>query len=285
MNEPQYQVALSFAGEERSYVEEVAHHLQAWSIVLFYDRFEQARLWGRSGVEAFDDVFARRAAYVVMFISEAYVAKAWPRLERRAALSRMIQEDREYILPVRFDDTRVPGLPADIQYLKADQYTPAALAAMIAEKLGIRAFTGKASSVPPPRMSSLTGEPVFDYGNYNGRYVIGSGKLEFETKWTKASNTSIHVYDDAPSINGVALCRTAESISQVERAEVLDYTSRSRTTALGNIVVYRNVYGFYAAIQVKEIRDNSRGHDADELRFRYAIQANGSDSFAEFVGL
>ena len=30
----------------------------------------------------------------------------------------------------------------------------------------------------------------------NGRYVIGHGKLEFETKWTKASNTSVHVYND-----------------------------------------------------------------------------------------
>ena len=46
-----------------------------------------------------------RTAYVVVFISKAYVEKTWPRHERRAALSRMIQEQGEYVLPVRFDDT------------------------------------------------------------------------------------------------------------------------------------------------------------------------------------
>ena len=94
MNKTQYQVALSSAGEERSYVEEVARHLQNRSIALFYDGFEKVWLWGKSGVETFHDVFEHRADYVVMFISDAYVTKAWPSLERRAALSRIIYEDR-----------------------------------------------------------------------------------------------------------------------------------------------------------------------------------------------
>ena len=64
-------------------------------------------------MEAFHEAFAEKSAYVVMFISEAYVSKAWPNHERRSALSRMIKEEDEYILPVRFDGTRVPGLPTD----------------------------------------------------------------------------------------------------------------------------------------------------------------------------
>ena len=72
-----------------------------------------------------------------MFISEAYVSKAWPNHERRSALSRMIEEKDEYILPVRFDDTRVPGLPTDVIYECARKHTPAQLATMIAKKLGV----------------------------------------------------------------------------------------------------------------------------------------------------
>ena len=64
---------------------------------------------------------------------------------------------------------------------------------MVTEKLGVRAFEGKASNVPPPMMTSLTGEVAFEYSNYNRRYVIGTGVLEFETMWTQASNSSIHV--------------------------------------------------------------------------------------------
>ncbi len=280
-----YQVALSFAGAQRPYAEGVARALQARGIPVFYDGFERVQLWGAHGSEVFEEVFARGSGYVVMFISKDYVERAWPIHERRAALSRAVQESREYILPVRFDDTRVPGLPSDVLYERAEEHTPAGLAAMIAEKVGVPRLSGKAHEVPPPRMSSLTGEAVFDYSSYNGRYVIGNGTLEFETKWSKGSNTAIHLYNDPASIHGVALAPRCTSISSVSNAETLDYTSPARTVGLGGVAVLRNTAGFYAALHVTGIKDDSRGHPEDELRFRYAIQADGSDSFAEFEGL
>ena len=51
MSEQEYQVALSFAGEQRSYVEEVARHLQEKAIGVFYDGFEKVRLWGTNGAK------------------------------------------------------------------------------------------------------------------------------------------------------------------------------------------------------------------------------------------
>ena len=140
MNPSKYQIALSFAGEQRKYVEEVAEHLKKLSVKVFYDGFETTNLWGRSGTEAFHEAFAKESAHVVMFISQAYVTKDWPNLERQAALSRMIKERGEYILPVRFDDSEVPGLPADKIFLRAEEYTPEQLATTIAEKIGIRIF-------------------------------------------------------------------------------------------------------------------------------------------------
>ena len=215
-----------------------------------------------------------------MFISKEYVEKAWPRHERQAILSRAIKEDREYVLPVRFDDTEVPGLPGGIAYLRAHDYSAAELAAMIAEKIGIHPFEGKASDVPPPRMTSFVGEAVFDYSNHNGRYVIGRGTLEFETKWSEASRTSVHVYNEPSSMYGIALGPPEwTTIDQVVNAQSLDYTSRARRPSVGQIVLFQNRNGFYAAVQVLEIKDNIRGDDSDELRFRYVIQPDGSDNF------
>ena len=57
---------------------------------------------------------------------------------------------------------------------------------------------------------------------------------------------------------------------------------RVRTPGRGEIVVLRNVDGFYAALQILGIKDDTRGADRDELRFRYAIQANGTDTFTSF---
>ena len=217
-----------------------------------------------------------------MFISKEYVENAWPRHERRSILSSAVQNKSEYVLPVRFDDTLVPGLPESIRYETANEHTPEKLAVMIAEKLGIKPFAGKASDVPPPRMTSPTGEVVFEYSSYNGRYIIGREQLEFETKWTKASDTTIYVLNDPPSIHGVALAKRCAYIREVKNGKLLDFTSRTRTPKRGEIVVLRNVHGFYAAIHVLDIKDDSRSDDKDELRFRYAIQANGSGSFSEF---
>ncbi len=278
-----YEIALSFAGEQRQHVEEVARALQARGIAVFYDEFEKVGLWGKDLGEELQDVYERRSNYVVIFVSKAWVEKAWPRHERRAALSRAVTEPKEYVLPVRFDDTPVPGLPESIQYLRAEDYSPAGLASVIAQKLGVRPFEGKASDVPAPRMTSLVGEAVFDYSNHDGRFIIGRGSLEFETMWSKASNTSIHVYNDSPSINGVALAPLEwTSIQQVVSAESLNYTSRNRTPRVGQIVLFRNVNGFYAAVHLIAIKDDSRGDDYDELRFLYAIQDDGTDNFTTF---
>ena len=281
----QYEVALSFAGAQRDYAVAVARALQARRVAVFCDEFEQVELWGRNLSETLHRVYSQQADYVVMFISQDYVERAWPRHERRSALSRAVQEGREYVLPVRFDDTPVPGLPDDVRYEDAKKRTPAKLAAMIAEKLGVPQFSGKAHEVPPPRMTSRTGEAVFDYSSYNGRYVIGNGTLEFETQWSKGSDTAMHLYNHPASIHGVALAPGCSSISSVTNAEALNYTSRHRTVRLGGVAVLRNTAGFYAALHVTGINDDSRGHPDDELRFRYAIQADGSDSFAEFEGI
>ena len=278
-----YEVALSFAGEQRPYVEQVATTLQSRGIRVFYDNFEKVSLWGRHLTEELQAIYELRANLAVIFISKAYVEKTWPRHERRSILSRATKESREYVLPVRFDDTKVPGLPEDVFYLQAGDYSPAELAAMIAEKIGVQPFGGKASDVPPPQMTSLVGEVVFDYSNHNGLYVIGQGTLKFETRWTKADNRSIHVYNDPPSINGIALSpREWTTIAQVVDAQQLDYTSPARTPGLGQIVIFRNVHGLYAAAHLLKVKDHSRGDKSDELRFQYAIQPDGSDNFTGF---
>jgi hypothetical protein len=49
-----YDIALSFAGEDRDYVEEVANSLNENVVRVFYDKFEQVDLWGKDLVVHFD---------------------------------------------------------------------------------------------------------------------------------------------------------------------------------------------------------------------------------------
>jgi hypothetical protein len=131
----EWDVCLTFAGEDRAYVEMVADGLKQRRLRIFYDRDEQGRLWGKDLAEHFDHVYRIGSRYCVMFISAAYAAKPWTRHERRSALARALVEEGEYILPARFDDTELPGLRPTIHYLDLRQISPATLVEFIVEKL------------------------------------------------------------------------------------------------------------------------------------------------------
>ena len=139
MQSPSYEfdVGLSFAGEQRHYVERVAEELTYRGILVFYDAYDQANLWGKDLSSYFKEVFQEKCRYCVVFASREYAAKVWPSVERENALKRAFQSSEEYILPVRFDETIIPGLPDSIGYLDADKVSPEKVSELVAEKLGL----------------------------------------------------------------------------------------------------------------------------------------------------
>ena len=73
----EYDVCLSFAGENRSYVTRVAAYLRTKGARIFYDLYEQTKLWGKDLYAHLDDIYRNKARFCVMFISEAYGRKLW----------------------------------------------------------------------------------------------------------------------------------------------------------------------------------------------------------------
>lgn len=123
-----YEVALSFAGEQRAYVRAVNEALKELGVKTFYDDDHAVDLWGKNHTEELPRIYAEDSHLVLMFISEHYVDKRWPRHERRAILTERTQRVSPYLLPVRFDDTPVPGLDSAWHYLRAEDFTPERLA-------------------------------------------------------------------------------------------------------------------------------------------------------------
>ncbi len=56
-----YDIALSFAGEDRDYVERVATLLREAGINVFYDKFETANLWGRNLADHLGEIYGMRS--------------------------------------------------------------------------------------------------------------------------------------------------------------------------------------------------------------------------------
>jgi len=141
-----WDVALSFASAQRSYVEQVADVLRARGVRCFYDADEQIDLWGKYLAEELPAIYSERAATAVVFVSAEYADQDWTRLERRAALNRAVRERQEYVLPARFDDTPLPGLLSDMVAVDLRSRTPEQFAAMIAAKLAALGIVGEDGS-------------------------------------------------------------------------------------------------------------------------------------------
>lgn len=57
----EYDVALSFAGEDRVFVEECAEILRSLNINVFYDDYEKEILWGKNLYSYLADVYKNKA--------------------------------------------------------------------------------------------------------------------------------------------------------------------------------------------------------------------------------
>jgi hypothetical protein len=102
---------------------------------VFYDAYEQASLWGKNLYPHLSDVYQHKAGYCVVFLSRFYRDKLWTKHELQSAQARAFSENREYILPVRLDDTEVPGILSTVGYIDMRNTTVENLFLLISEKL------------------------------------------------------------------------------------------------------------------------------------------------------
>jgi hypothetical protein len=132
----EYDVAVSFADEDRPYVDQVVRVLRRRGVRVFTDDPMSVDMWGKDRVTELDDVYRHRSRFVLVFVSAAYVRDRWTRHGLRSAMARALEERSEYVLPARFDDTDVPGLPGTIRHVDCRLVTSRQVADMLCAKLG-----------------------------------------------------------------------------------------------------------------------------------------------------
>jgi tetratricopeptide (TPR) repeat protein len=113
-----FDVALSFAGEDREVARLIAVGLKDQGLKAFFDDDEQANLLGENLYEYLADLYSNRASYCIVIVSKDYVKKRWTRHEWRATQERALRSvDEAYILPLRLDDAELPGLLSTVGFL------------------------------------------------------------------------------------------------------------------------------------------------------------------------
>jgi hypothetical protein len=152
--ERNYDVVLSFAGEDRRFAEDLYSQLKQRNVRVFYDNNEQSILWGKNLYDYLTDLYLNRAKFCVMIVSKYYAQKLWTNHERRVVQARAFRENQEYILPVKLDDTEIPGILSTIGYLSC----PPEDAKSISEKIILKLNTigdshGEVTETQQPQIS------------------------------------------------------------------------------------------------------------------------------------
>lgn len=156
MTSLKYDVALSFTGEDRRFAEMLAEELKKRGIKVFYDKYEKATIWGKDLYSHLSYVYQKQAQFCVIFLSESYANKLWTNLECQSAQARALEENREYILPIRLDDSEIPGFLPTTAYLNWADESVDTIAEAIVTKLdpgyeGIAEAKGPSTKGTPKR--------------------------------------------------------------------------------------------------------------------------------------
>ena len=144
-----YDLAISFAGEQRGLAHTFAQRLDASGYSVFYDEFQQAELWGRDLSVALNTVYSREARYCLIILSKDYVAKPWTNLERQSAISQFIQRRSDYILCLKVEDIELPGFPSIVGYISLDRLDANTVYKLLLQKLGRPDHENQVSHLDP----------------------------------------------------------------------------------------------------------------------------------------
>ena len=226
-----YDVAISFAGEQRTEARAIANCITNAGLNVFFDEYEDATLWGMDLYEHLSDVYQNQARYCIILVSKAYADKVWTNHERRNAQARALREKQSYILPVRFDNTDLPGLAPTIAYLNFSQYEAEGICNAFLRKVGHAGTTRQTSqiyscdnspfaSIKVPGTNTWLFVPVV-----NSRWSIQEVSLSVEpdepTDGTTLDGLQINSDVYAGYGNNVALCRITDRthITQAGRSQ------------------------------------------------------------------
>lgn len=135
----QFEVALSFPGETRGLVKQVADDLERrlGADACFYDNNYTAQLARPSLDTLLQDIYRKRSKLIVVFVGSDYQRKEWCGIELRAIREIILERGYGRIMFVRLDDGEVEWIFKTDGYVDSQRHSAAEIASFIHERVQI----------------------------------------------------------------------------------------------------------------------------------------------------
>ena len=134
-----FDFAISFSKGARTESLELARELMRLGVRVFHADFHRAELWGRRLDRTFGWTFSKGCRFFVPLVSSEYIEREWPQYEWDVAKREQRNRPTEFILPIRLDDSLLPGLPNTIGYVDLRELSIPEIAALMVERIDMPA--------------------------------------------------------------------------------------------------------------------------------------------------
>ncbi len=145
-----FKVALSFPGEHRDFVAQVANHLagKVGRDRVLYDKFYEAE-FARPDLDTYlQRLYHDESELIAVFQCVDYERKEWCGLEWRAIRDLIKRRQASAVMLLRFDNTAIPGLFSIDGYLGIGDRTPPQVADLIQERMHINSESRVSTPTP-----------------------------------------------------------------------------------------------------------------------------------------
>jgi TIR domain len=134
-----FDVAFSFPGEVRNYVESVAGELERLigPDSYFYDNNYKAQLARPSMDTLLQDIYRNRSRLIVVFLCEKYQEKEWCGIEFRAIREIIKEREHQRVMFIKMDEGKVDGVFSTDGYIDGRTHTPREVADFIQERVSL----------------------------------------------------------------------------------------------------------------------------------------------------
>lgn len=134
-----FDIAFSFPGEVRDYVESIATEVERelGPHTYFYDANYKAQLARPSLDTLLQDIYGRRSRLIVVFLCEKYQEKEWCGIEFRSIKEIIMEREHEKVMFVKMDDGVVEGVFKTDGYIDARLHSSQELAGFIQERVSL----------------------------------------------------------------------------------------------------------------------------------------------------
>ena len=240
-----YDLAISFAGEDREHARLLADKLSENGLNIFFDEYFRGELWGKDLYQHLSRVYKNEAKYCLILVSKAYESKLWTNHELRSAQARAFEEkSKEYILPLLLDDTKLEGLLSTVGFLDLRDFTYDEVVSFLLEKIGYKSV-------------KKTNESHFKIDYIN----VISGSTVFPTATVKLSIGDKSVMETFVGIGPIDACYSA--IAKITKTESILKSFKVKTINTLSSVNWENGPQGVVTITLEEDNITVVGYGAD----------------------